>query len=294
MLAESSYSVYVAGIPTKTTKKEIMAYFGQFGPVTDVNTFDNEESGKYPSTSSRRIKGYCIVKTNDKQAYASILCFQSHSMFGRSIACAKYQEGAKLMRLNRLKNQRRIMLTNIPLDLKQEELKIFLETTVGKVEVLHEMRLDAKANNGQHPKSHFASESTTPPISTKSYSVMFSDKVNAQKMISTGTLQGPSNLTFSVSRFVPPSKRVQETNNVNQKQMPASPQTGRMKPAFSAMSTAVGSSGSYSLPNCQDFSREAFKPSNKMYFMMRNSPDSQTCSAERAEEANFRFNMARM
>lgn len=61
-------------------------------------------------------------------------------MFGRSILCAKYQEGSKLMRLNRLNNQRRVILKNVPADLKQDDLKTYLDSSIGKVEIIYEFK----------------------------------------------------------------------------------------------------------------------------------------------------------
>ena len=77
-----------------------------------------------------------------RQTYNTILDFQKHTIFGRSILCAKYQEGSKLMRLNRLNNQRRVIIRNVPAEFKQDELQVYFDTIIGKVDILYEFKED--------------------------------------------------------------------------------------------------------------------------------------------------------
>lgn len=267
MHSDQRYAVYVAGIPTKTTKKEIFSYFSQFGPITQVETFDNAEASGFSAAGFRRIKGYCVVTTSNKQAYASILGFSTHMMFGRSILCAKYQEGSKLMRLNRLNNQRRVVIKILNGDLKQEDLKSFLDLNVGRVEVLHELKPDyfmftTGGQSGLDTSKTNTLCGNNNVVPSKAFSVMFSDKNHAQAMISKGNLLGPRNIALVIERFKPQSKKIGDTTEVSTAPNSSSPQEihstykSESKPhikashAMSSLSTAFDSSSNSTPPHC--------------------------------------------
>ncbi len=290
MHSDQRYSVYVAGIPTKTTKKEISSYFSQFGPITSVETFENDEASGTSAAGSKRIKGYCVISTYSKQAYASILGYPEHMMFGRGILCAKYQEGSKLMRLNRLNNQKRVVIKIVNGDLKQEELKSFLDINAGKVEVLHELKPDhfmsAPGSASSDAKTkQFTSCGASNTVSCKSFSVMFADKFHAQVLISKGSLQGPRNNILTIERFKPQSKKIGDATLASTAPYSSTSQTQKTtlasesnthsnwtkKPASSCRTTFFVNSSDSTPPHCHTSTVSTVKPTSKLYSVLRNA-----------------------
>ena len=104
------------------------------------------------------------------------------------------------MRLNRLNNQRRVIIRNVPAEFKQDELQVYFDTIIGKVDILYEFKEDGSLHY------NFIQEmEKSPPnsSSTKSYSVMFSEKSDAQTLIGQGKVQGPRNCLLLVDRYKP-------------------------------------------------------------------------------------------
>ena len=162
-----NFTVYVAGISKQISKEELYKYFNQFGLISEITTFRKAlaPSNTYEEESTQ--KGYCFVNTFCRQTFSHILNYQYHSIFGRSIYCTKYEEGSKLMRQNRMNNQRRVIIKQVPIYLELSSLRLLLEQTVGKVEILYQ----------------FKDSSTKPQCITsnnsqkfKSFSVMFEEK----------------------------------------------------------------------------------------------------------------------
>lgn len=262
--------IYVAGIPTRLTKENILGYFREFGPISSVETFVHSE-GK-----SSRIKGYCVLTTTCYLTYSQILEQPKHLLFGRSILCAKYQEGTKLMRQNRLNNQRRIILRGVAASTSLEDLQRHLYQILGPIEVIYEFKEDnlCPGNDGQTMHG------------TKAVSVSVQDKALAQQLIATKSLPGIYNETYWVSKFKPtagthPQQRATpaQANCKDRSKLGQSKET-----QHSAMSTAEGS---IFLAHQQAWLQNVHKPSCALYFDLRRSNHCTTLPVHREHEVRF-------
>ena len=254
--AEKSLSIYVAGIPTKIAKHELYSYFSLFGPISTVATFTNSDkcqsAQNMAGISSRtRIKGYCIVTTSSWSTYSKILSTEKHQLHGKQVVCARFQEGSKLMRLNRLNNQKRAIIKNAPLGLDLEDLKCFLSASFGQVEIMYELK-----NGSSAPDSIYQEESTR---QQKAYSVMFADKTAAQRLVALRLVNLSPSIQLEAERFKPHSKKQEAFASLG-------------KPAFSGSGPLPTINGSVSLPepHCED-TADLFKPTSKIYHKLRDA-----------------------
>lgn len=287
-------SVYVAGIPTRISREEILAYFNQFGCIDWIETF------AHPEGKSTHIKGYCVLTTSSWQTYSSILSQPKHSMFGRSIVCTKYQEGSKLMRLNRLNNQRRVILRNVGSITKLDDLKAHLEKNIGKIEVIYEFKENSinkpLVSNQQSPAGFQPSHESDLMQGFKSFSVMFYNKLVAQELIQHGFVDGLNFRTYTVEKFKPNSttQKCPKAHVDKELQSTYSPSintkgalSNNKQPQFSCISTTVESATPAS-PYLESFGSE-YKPSTLSYFELRFlNPQSFKYPAH--SDSNLRFN----
>jgi RNA recognition motif-containing protein len=269
--AEKSLSIYVAGIPTKISKHELYSYFSYFGPISTVATFTNADTRHSVQNAAcisprARIKGYCIVTTASWTTYSKILSTEKHQLHGKQVVCARFQEGSKLMRLNRLNNQKRVIIKNAPPSLNLEDLKCFLSVSFGQVEIMYELK-----NGSTSPDSVHQEESTR---QRKAYSVMFSEKSAAQRLVAQRLLNLSPSVQLQAERFKPHSKK---------QDVIASPG----KPALAAPGPLPTTNGSLSLPepHCEDIA-DLFRPTSKIYHTLRDARPS-----ARRPEASFDSNL---
>lgn len=206
---ETIFSIYVAGIPKRTSRGELLAYFTTFGSIKAVHTFNSGEPSLYESQyyNPKLVKGYCIVETTSAATYGQILDFQQHSLFGRPIVCEKYEAGSKLMRQNRLNNQRRVILTGVPPHVELETLRELLDS-IGNLEILYEFK-----TNSVNPS--FSERNTE--NNYKSFSAMFKDKDVAQMIIKIGHLN-LGTFVVQAEKFKPAKKR--SKFDIQQTEMP--------------------------------------------------------------------------
>lgn len=254
--AEKSLSIYVAGIPTKISRHELYSYFSYFGPISTVATFTNADTRHSAQNSAcissrTRIKGYCIVTTSSWSTYSKILSTEKHQLHGKQVVCARFQEGSKLMRLNRLNNQKRVIIKNAPLGLDLEQLKCFLNVSFGQVEIMYELK-----NGSTGPDSVHQEESTR---QRKAYSVMFAEKTAAQRLVAQRLVNLSPSVQLQAERFKPHSKKQDAF---------ASPG----KPEVPAPGPLPTINGSVSLPepHCEE-TADLFRPTSKIYHTLRDA-----------------------
>lgn len=144
----SPYVIYVTGIPSKTTRHEIMNYFGQFGNISSVETFeDSIKTSKFGNKSQPYLRGFCILKTSDLPTFERIINFSRHVFLGRSLACREYMTGEQLRQRNRSLNDRRVILKQVPKDITEGDLIRTLENIGGELEMFYIFHSDSEYSN---------------------------------------------------------------------------------------------------------------------------------------------------
>lgn len=278
-IQDARMSIYVAGIPAKIDRKVLQRYFSQFGPSIHVQTFQTKEDSMKqiedsmtcsPQMSSQdsaqhtasRVKGYCIVKTNNWPTFNNILSIQNHCIQGRIVMCTRFQEGNKLMRLNRLNNQRRVVVKKVPMCIDPHLLQKLINKYIGFVEVMYELK-----NNS----TQFAPEISH---SSKAYSIMFEKKEVAQELLTQGYLKFKAYESFTVERFKPFSKR-KETYSLKSGAKVSIVQ-------LRSLHNTVNGTITFPKPHCDELA-DQIKPTSTNYFEFSER-------ANRVEnENNFKF-----
>lgn len=247
--------IYVAGVPSRMLKSEILAYFKQFGPIQGLDTFHNQDDSE-----SDKKRSYCRIQTSSWSTFNKILENKNHILKDRPITCTKYYEGDRLMRLNRLRNKRRLVINHIPEDMKLEELKSLLESEFGTVEVIYEFKGDCSSASEESFSQQKLQDSN------KAASVVMDDQAAAQALIAKGQFPVRGDGSYlTVSKFKPQS---------NKKKFKHQPAQISELPAYSATKGHPTSAGTASCcnsssPRSKGQLRDEVAPTSKEYFDMR-------------------------
>lgn len=127
---ETLVKIHVGAIPADATKNDLLYYFSKFGPVVDVLMSTRIRT----RTSSVLNQGSCVLLVNDESTSTNIL-EASHFFRGRKIKCLKFLEGNALREHNRVNNERRLIVKNVPNHVSIGELKCYLKQH-GEIEYL--------------------------------------------------------------------------------------------------------------------------------------------------------------
>ncbi len=185
--------VYVGGIPSHATRQDIHLYFSKYGKIVDVKMFVKSlaQAGK-PVSTRNRFKGYCIVEVDSLQTLERILQEKRHSFEGRMILCSAFKSGQELAQHNTERNQRRVIVKQVPAQLPEALLRHLLEREGGEVEVLFPFKTDCSTEHLQNMAQR----------KRRTYSVMFRSKESADKLAQASTIKASNGAVLVVERFL--------------------------------------------------------------------------------------------
>lgn len=127
-----TYKIFVGGLPSNTTKKELEAYFSHFGSVKSCKP----KMWKYDPT---RCKGFAILIVGNVNTYKSIFEEEKHIFSGREIECKKVLNKKELDSYSKNLFLRKIHVRGIPHSTTSEDLKeVFSQ--FGEVEIAYVCR----------------------------------------------------------------------------------------------------------------------------------------------------------
>ena len=194
---ESDLEVYVGGIPSYTSKDNILTYFSTFGRIEKVKLFFRSKvHSNSKSNLSNQAKGYCVVKALDHQTVNNILNIKNHFFEGRYIICSLYKTGDELAKENTEKNEKRVIIKKVPASIPELSVNLLLEKLAGgKVEVMYPFisdfqKKDVILNSEGQTEKRF-----------KAYSVMFSDKESAERIIRIRCYQLKDGSTIFIEKY---------------------------------------------------------------------------------------------
>lgn len=211
------HKIYVAGLPYKATRDDILHYFQEFGEVvgldiTYVPGVESYSANGEKDVNYRNPSRYCIIQLRDMMVFQRILSYTPHRLFGRNLYCTEFKQGSKLMKEIRLKNQRRVLLKGVPLQYKMGHIKQIIEETVGDIEAIYDFRDDIKPTE-PHFEEKLSQITEYPTISVdgrllqgheyRNYTVLFYSKVHALQLLTMGRLLVDRNVFATVEPFKP-------------------------------------------------------------------------------------------
>lgn len=160
------HRIYVGGIPSSAKESELYHHFAQFGSILKIHTFqDDKQSDK--SSSTGKIRGFCILDTKSLSTFKRILDFKGHSFQGRSLFCTKAKSGKELFESNQEINQRRALVKKVPAQLQASVIEKCITSTIGEVEKIY----DFKSYDGRSISKN-----------VKTYSVLFKNKEDLHRI----------------------------------------------------------------------------------------------------------------
>jgi RNA recognition motif-containing protein len=183
----------VGGIPSHASKEDISQYFSKYGKIIDVKMFVKQlGQSSRPTSTKNRFKGYCIVEVKSQKALERILGEKRHSFEGRMILCSAFKTGSELALHNNERNQRRVIIKQVPANLPEAVLKQLLEKEGGQVEILFPFKTDCSIEYQQNMAQR----------KRLTYSVMFKSKESAKKLVEIAKITTGTGISIVVERFL--------------------------------------------------------------------------------------------
>lgn len=255
----TNYKIYVGGISSQMQAGKLKAYFGSFGWIESVLTFNKKtrrvavaKDNKLPPPGTsglnyERIKGFCIVNAGDSATFERILNHSPHILNGRTIQCSEYITGSKLGQANVEKNSRRVIVKNVPPTITDDELKEILESYAGPIEIFFCFQTDNRKLilKGKQKKN-------------KTFSVMFKDKRSIQTIEENPHLLLPDGSSIFLRKFSHRKEKYSNMATEASKEVHAPLQSQAVK-SFSGQSKNSGGA-EYPLQIHADFQSSTIAP----------------------------------
>lgn len=113
------FKIFVGNLPEKASHSSILTYFMSFGHIEKLRLFFKDSNDKIS-------RGYCHIFTDEKRTYSKILKCRSHYYQGRKITCSALISGKKLDKRNKVNNNKRLVVRNLPIGFTDDDLyKLF-------------------------------------------------------------------------------------------------------------------------------------------------------------------------
>ena len=170
----SRLKIFVGGAPAQVETSVLIYYFSKFGKIISVIPFNSAQRSRNQQQVG---KGCFILHVGNKETYQAVLAYDHHSLCGRRLQCQPYLRGKKLVAENLERNQRRLILKFVPKEIKERELKHFLELNFGEVEYIFAFKPESKSLTSQFHSKKF-----------RTYSIMFKSITHAQALANQGQL----------------------------------------------------------------------------------------------------------
>ena len=184
---EETYSIYIAGIVHYATSADIKRYFSSFGKIERISTFE-DRSQNWASTEGERsaMRGFCIISTKSLKTFQSIMNAEEHWFMGRRLNCQEYVQGEDLQSHNKMLNDRRVVLKQVPLSIDEKKLKHTLESIAGEIEMFFTFRSSLETKKSKR---------------NLTCSAMFKSTKDAQKLIELGGFPGPDGRPINIRKY---------------------------------------------------------------------------------------------
>ena len=145
--------IFVAGLPSKISKRSVEAYFHQFGSYITVHFVSSakmkrhdplESDGDFLDQGDSILphRGFCLLEVFKKQTYNTVLEVPVHVLYGRRLFCSPLKSGFDLAKHNASTCGRRTILKKVPLPIEERYLVRELEQIAGPVESIYQFVSD--------------------------------------------------------------------------------------------------------------------------------------------------------
>jgi hypothetical protein len=164
--------IFVAGLPSKISKKSVEAYFHQFGSHITVHFVSSAKMKRHdPLDSDGEFldqgdsilphRGFCLLEISKKQTYNTVLEVPVHVLYGRRLFCSPFKSGFELAKHNASTCGRRAILKKVPLPIEERNLVRELELIAGPVESIYQFVSDCPTKTTKQGKKKHGTFSVT-------------------------------------------------------------------------------------------------------------------------------------
>lgn len=187
--ADLTYKLFVGGIPRNTTESQLVNHFSRLGSVC-ARIFKKQSSkcAKPTRAANSSHKTYCVVETASEATYAAILALGEHYFGDRSITCTPYKTGAGLQQHNLNRNERRVIVKNVPGSATDTEVRDILVRLAGPLENFYRYKAESK-NKTQTVKKR------------STFSAMYASAEAAKRAARIGKATTSSGVSFIVEPY---------------------------------------------------------------------------------------------
>lgn len=194
--SSGEYRAFVSGIPRRSSTEDVLEYFSKFGPVR-VEKYQSYFKKQKAKPTYKGGNGYCILLMEYERTFSGIMATKTHVFFGRTLDVAPMRQGMDLIAFNADRNNRRVLLKGVPLEVCQETLIEVIQSSFGEVDKIFKYLAD-------DPKTSLAKSLKQ---KKNTYSVTLADKAAADLLAKNEVLQlpvqtsGGINISIRVEKF---------------------------------------------------------------------------------------------
>ena len=184
MNSRSSRRLFVTGIPADCPVSEVFWYFGQFGSLERIEV----------QLTVNHTRAF-ILTASDTASFEAILYPSSpHYYAGRFLQCEPFERGEALLKHNIRNNKKRVIIKRVPSFLSAEELRRWLESTVGQVQSMFMYSTDDVSKRLAADKRKY-----------RSYSVIFLEGKSVSQLLQLQRIQFIPGMDYTIfEKFKPP------------------------------------------------------------------------------------------
>lgn len=123
------FRVFVSNLHQHVSHSALLTHFRAYGTIDRLRVFFKDSNGKVN-------KGYCHVLTQDESVFKKILDDKNHYFQGRKLHCTALITGSKLDKQNKVGNNKRVVVRNLPSDVTDNDLYNFF-VKFGEIEMAY-------------------------------------------------------------------------------------------------------------------------------------------------------------
>ena len=278
--SDTPYLIFVTGIPSKTTCKEVLDHFGRFGRVQMYRLPATAKCQRVlQNHASVNIKrGFCILQVASEITYQQILGSSEHFQ-GRSLAIGPFRQGSALWTHNEHVTCRRVIIKKVPSAVSEEILRRALETDFGAITRMYRFAAESSLKAVKREKSR----------KTNTYSIEFVQESAA--LLAAQDSQYFLNGLMSpliIEKFVKKSSPIGDESSQNDSTYKSSKKqknTNNLKSSLFTGGQNCQSAQQKSLPiSAADYEYHNCKPTNKQYHL-----DRETYSTDSSDEQTSNY-----
>jgi hypothetical protein len=204
------FMIFIAGVPSVSTKHELMEFFQSFGPIKSIQPRLCQTELSRQNSAEALPKVYWLLEAADMTSYKSILAVEPCIFRGRKLYLAPFKSGTALIMHNNSIARRRALIKRVPSWLSEHALINLIERGFGPIFTYFRYQSDKSEFGSIRPTSRIRKFFT--------YSVTFENKSDRDDIVNAGCIQIAQDVLVTVEKFV--HKNAKKKKKLSKKSKP--------------------------------------------------------------------------